>query len=28
MATKVIAEQTREVGELDAWLRSHSKRPQ
>jgi len=28
MATKAIAEQTREVGELNAWLRSHGKRPQ
>ena len=28
MATKTIAEQTREVGELNAWLRSHGKRPQ
>lgn len=28
MATKTIAEQTREVGELNGWLRSHGKRPQ
>lgn len=28
MATKAIAEQTREIGELNAWLRSHGKRPQ
>ena len=28
MATKAIAEQTREVGQLNAWLRSHGKRPQ
>ncbi len=28
MATKTIAEQTREVGELNAWLRSHGKRVQ
>jgi uncharacterized protein (DUF305 family) len=28
MATKTIAEQTREVGELNAWLRSHGKRTQ
>lgn len=28
MATKTIAEQTREVGELNTWLRSHGKRPQ
>jgi uncharacterized protein (DUF305 family) len=28
MATKTIAEQTREVGELNAWLRAHGKRPQ
>ena len=28
MATKTIAEQTREVGELNAWLRAHGKRAQ
>ena len=28
MATKTIAEQTREVGELNAWLRAHGKSAQ
>jgi uncharacterized protein (DUF305 family) len=28
MATKAISEQTREIGELNAWLGSHGKRPQ
>lgn len=28
MAAKTIAEQTREVGELNAWLRAHGKRAQ
>lgn len=28
MATKTTAEQTREIGELNAWLRAHGKRPQ
>lgn len=28
MATKTIAEQTREVNELNAWLRAHGKKAQ
>lgn len=28
MATKSTAEQTREIGELNAWLRAHGKRTQ
>lgn len=28
MATKTIAEQTREIGELNAWLRAHGKSAQ
>jgi uncharacterized protein (DUF305 family) len=28
MATKTIAEQTREVDELNGWLRAHGKRPE
>jgi len=28
MATEAIAEQTREVGELNGWLRFHGKRTQ
>ncbi|MFW2853754.1 DUF305 domain-containing protein [Sphingomonas sp. TX0543] len=28
MANKTVSEQTREVGELQGWLRAHRKRPQ
>lgn len=28
MATKTIAEQTKEVADLNGWLKSHGKRPQ
>jgi uncharacterized protein (DUF305 family) len=28
MANKAVAEQTREVGELEGWLKAHGKRAQ